>query len=106
MAVLVNEIGKDAVTTLRPAAMLARRRNVVWIALNPVGLIMRKHDGRKQGADNSRYDDGGPLLHLALPRWRLRDATYGQRLTRWRTHSCPVPRLGVSSFQLNCKSGE
>src|SRR5262245_30018740 len=36
IAFLVNKIGRDAETVLRPAAMLADRRSVVRVALYPV----------------------------------------------------------------------
>jgi hypothetical protein len=67
----------DAETVLRPAAMLADRRSVVWVTLDPVGVVMRERDdSRTQGVDNARYDDGGPPLHLALPCRKSRRRNY------------------------------
>jgi hypothetical protein len=67
----------DAETVLRPAAILADRRSVVWVTLDPVGVVMRERDdSRTQGVDNARYDDGGPPLHLALPCRKSRRRNY------------------------------
>jgi hypothetical protein len=57
--------------------MLAGRRSVVSILLDPVGVVMRERDdSRTQSVDNARYDDGGPPLHLALPCEKSRRRNY------------------------------
>src|SRR5262245_53898543 len=118
IAILVNEIGRDAVTVPRPAAMAARGRSVVWVSFDPVGVVVREHDGRTQGVDHAHCDDGGPRLHLAFPAggYATQLRRWPAPRTRWRSLSCPVPRArrqryfswpaNAAVFQLDCKSGE
>ena len=47
IAVRVNKIGIDAATVLKPAAMLADRRSVIWVTLDPVGVAVPKRDDSK-----------------------------------------------------------
>jgi hypothetical protein len=65
--VLVDEIGRDPGTVLRPAAMLPRLRSVVWVTLYQLGLVVREHGVGTQEVCSGHYDDGRLRLHLALP---------------------------------------
>src|SRR5215510_6523325 len=88
MAVLVDEICRDAEAVLRSAAMLSRGRSVAWIKLDPMGVVMREDGGRAQAVHGGRYENSGPWLHLFPPHpGRQRNAmllAYGRSVSRVR----------------------